>query len=367
MAKEKSKAKRKILKGYVEFLSLCPRGANTIQTVYKADDGTNKNISFAAITKDLTEQGELIACVYSPDLVDSQGDTASAKVIKQMAYDFAHSGVGIDIRHDNKAIPAEEAFVAESFIIQKGDPRFAGIKNYDGEVVDVTDGWGVVIKIEDDRLKDLYRSGAWGGISMGGLVLTEDSEKEDGALLKALKSIVEEYFTGKKSNKQNDMEINMDKKELAELLAENNKQLVAAFKEAMKPAEETTEQKTARLAKEEAEKKVTKGMGYPKPVLKENATEEEMDRFAKETDIYELSLCVDRTSVQSVREFQKMAKEIATETTGNEKTKAKDNVYGGFFKSNQDVKAKNADGSEKSVADLILAQMDKEEKEAKVA
>lgn len=366
MAKEKSKVKRKILKGYVEFLSLCPKGANTIQTVYKADDGTNKNISFAAITKDLTEQGELIACVYSPDLVDSQGDTASAKVIKQMAYDFAHSGVGIDIRHDNKAISAEEAFVAESFIIQKGDPRFAGIKNYDGKVVDVTDGWGVVIKIEDEKLKTLYRSGEWGGISMGGLVLTEDIEKEDGAILKALKSI-QDYLSGKNTNKQNDMEINMDKKELAELLLENNKQLVAAFKEAMKPAEETAEQKTARLAKEEAEKKVTKGMGYPKPILKENATEEEMDRFAKETEIYELSLCVDRTDVKSVREFQKMAKEIAAETTGNEKTKEKENVYGSFFKSNQDVKAKNPDGSEKSFGDLILAQMDKEEKEAKVA
>lgn len=374
MKDKKVKAKRRILQSKIDFLSLCPRGANTIQTVYKAEDGENKSISFSAITKDMTEQGELITCVYAPDLVDSQGDIASAEVIKDMAYGFAKEGKGIDIRHNGKAVDKEEAYVAESFIIQKNDPRFEGMKDYDGDVVNVTGGWGSVIKIENEELRKLYKSGEWGGISIGGISFVqneeEDAEDDKTALKKALIAITK-YFTGKENNTNNnnnnkndiDSEITMDAKELKAMLDANNAALVTAIKEALKPAEETAEQKTARLAKEAAEAKAAekkKGLGYPKPVLKEQPTAEDIAQYEKKLEIYELSKAVDPENLESIREFQVLSKEIASGKKVETKKKDED-AYGSFF-TNQDGTPLKKE-SDDPITDGVLALIEKEKKE----
>lgn len=339
MAKQGSNAKRQILKAKIEFLSLCPKGANTIKTVYKAADGKSKDVSFSVLAKDLTEQGELHAVVYSPNLVDCQGDYATAEVIKQMAYDFAASGQGIDIRHNNQPVAKDAAYVAESFIIQKGDPRFADMKDYAGKAVAVDGGWGVVIKIDDEELRKLYKSGEWGGISMGGLMLTKNEEAESG-LIQKMYDLFEKHFGTKKSN---DTEIDMDKKELTDVLAENNKNLVTALKEALTPKAKTEAELAAeKLAKEQGEKKL--GMGYPVPVLKENPTEADIAEFSKKMEIYELSKSVDRTDIESVRKFQKMAKEIATGKEVTVTAKKEQDAYGSFFQTNQDVNAANKSG-----------------------
>lgn len=362
MSKEKKKPKRRILKGHIQYLSLCPKGANTISTVYKADDGENKSVSFTSAVKEMNEQGELIACVYSPELVDSQGDVASAKVIKQMAYDFAKEGFGIDIKHDGQVIPKEEAFIAQSMVIDKGDSRFSGMKNYDGDVVDVTDGWGVIIKVEDERLRDLYRTGMWGGISMGGFMMVgedeyEESEKKESVIAQALKSI-ENYLSKNKINKNTEIE-DMDSKEFKAILEENNKSLstsiATAVKEALTP-QETEAQKAERLEKEVAEKagKAKKGLGYTKPVLKENPTQADIDQYEKKLEIYELSKAVDPDSVQSVREFQIAAKEIATGKKVETKKEDTD-AYGSYFSTNQDASLSNGseDATEKAMLELV--------------
>lgn len=364
MNKQKVKAKRRIIQAKIDFLSLCPKGANTIQTVYKTDDGQNKSVSFSTLTKDMTEQGELITCVYSPDLVDSQGDVASIEAIKEMAYSFSRDGKGIDIRHNGKVIPKEEVFVAESFIIQKSDPRFEDIKDYDGEVVDVTGGWGAVIKIENEELRKLYKSGEWGGISMGGLMVVQDAEKDDKtALQKALDSIVN-YFTNKENNNNNtDSEINMDAKELKTILDANNTALVTAIKEALKPAEETAEQKTARLAKEAeaAKSKKKMGLGYPQPVLKEQPTTTDIEQYERKLEIFELSKAVDPENLESIRQFQVLSKEIATGKKVETK-KADSDAYGSFF-TNQDGSLVKKE-SDDPIADGVLA-LCKKEQEAK--
>ena len=355
MAKQGSNAKRRILKAKIDFLSLCPRGANTIKTVYKADDGRDKNVSFSVLTKDLTDQGELVAVVYSPNLVDCQGDYATAEVIKQMAYDFAASGQGIDIRHNNQPVAKENAFVAESFIIQKGDSRFADMKDYDGKAVQVEGGWGVVIKIDDEELRRLYKSGEWGGISMGGFMLTKNEEAESG-LIQKMYNLFEKHFG---TNKSNDTEIEMDKKELTDVLAANNTALVTALKEALTPKAKTEAELAAeKLAKEAGEKKL--GMGYPVPVLKENPTETDIAEFSKKMEIYELSKSVDRTDIESVRKFQKMAKEIATgKEVAATTAKKEQDAYGSFFQTNQAV-----DGVVKSgEATLYQAMFAKEDAE----
>ncbi|MCZ2418667.1 MAG: XkdF-like putative serine protease domain-containing protein [Burkholderiales bacterium] len=157
--------RRRIKKANVKFISLVPKGANMLPVLYKeADQGAE----FRALSKLDEDRGELLAVVYAPEIRDSQGDIASAEVIKQMAYDAAKDGVEIDIRHDGKPVGKDRAYIAEKFIVQKGDARFADFKDYQGRPVDVAGGWAVVVKIEDPALKKLYREGAWNGVSLFG-------------------------------------------------------------------------------------------------------------------------------------------------------------------------------------------------------
>lgn len=166
---------RRIKRAKIKFLSLVPKGANRLPPIYKSESGA---FEVSLLTKGLTEKGELLAVVYAPEFRDSQGDIASAEVVKDMLYESARDGLEIDLRHDGKAIDRRKAFVAESFLIQKGDPRFVGLKDYDGNPVDPTGAWGVVVKIEDEGLRKLYREGAWRGVSMGGEGLFQ-TEKQD--------------------------------------------------------------------------------------------------------------------------------------------------------------------------------------------
>ncbi len=199
-------AKRQILSGKVDFLSLCPLGANMLSTLYKSDDG-NKKVELASISKEMSEQGELICCVYAPDMTDSQGDTASAEVIKSFAYDYAQNGGSLDINHNEKTLSNEDILVAESTIIQKGDPRFADMKDYEGYDVDVTGGWGVILKVESEDLRKFYRDGDWNGISMGGVAIVKDVE--DVSIVKALKVFFSDLMNKSKSN-TNKLENDMD-------------------------------------------------------------------------------------------------------------------------------------------------------------
>lgn len=169
--------KARIIKAKVNFISLCARGANRLPVMYKSDEGF---AYFDPLTKANMDQGEITAVVYAPNMVDSQGEYADAEVIRDMAHEFGKTGEGVDIKHNNVALSKEVAFVAENFIIQKGDPRFADMRDYQGNPVDVTGGWGVVIKIEDQGLRQAYREGKWNGVSMGGFALREAEKSSQG-------------------------------------------------------------------------------------------------------------------------------------------------------------------------------------------
>lgn len=205
-------AKRRIKKATIQFISLVPKGANQMPVLYKAED---ESASFNCIVKDdrFNEHGELTAIVYVPDRADSQGDVASAQVIKDMAHEYVRSMGAVDVRHDTKALPREKATVVESFVIQKGDPRFSDLKDYSGRPVDATGGWGVVIKIEDQELRRLYREGHWNGVSMFGPAIVE-----------AIKSDGDNLNPGK-----NDMDI----KELKEALDVSNAALAKTLSETL--------------------------------------------------------------------------------------------------------------------------------------
>jgi hypothetical protein len=182
---------RRIKKANIRFISLCPKGANQLPVLYK-DDGA---FEFQPLVKGDMEKGEIQAVVYAPELRDSQGDVADETVIRDMAHNFLKSGEGIDIRHNGKPVTKDQAHVAESFIIQKGDDRFKDMRTYSGMPVDVTGGWGVIIKVDDPTLRQEYRDGKWNGVSMGGSGVVQP-EDADNLITKFVKSLASKLGLG---------------------------------------------------------------------------------------------------------------------------------------------------------------------------
>lgn len=222
---------RRIKSARITFISLVPRGANQLPVLYKSADQT---VQFDCLVKDerFAEHGELTAVVYAPETMDSQGDVASAEVIKQMAHDYMRNVGSVDLRHDTTALPREKVAVVENFIIQEGDPRFANQKDTKGRPVNVTGGWGVVIKVDDPDLRRLYREGHWNGVSMFGPATVEPISKNAG-------SIADELAKRLSAGNHNDKEDDMDIKELEAALSKSNDslvdRLVAGLAKALKP------------------------------------------------------------------------------------------------------------------------------------
>lgn len=357
----KNNRKRQILKAKIGFISLCPAGANTIRTMYKSDDG-DKNIDLQVLSKDMTEQGELICCVYAPDMEDSQGDQASATVIKDFAYDFAKNGGNIDIRHNEEALSKDDIFIAETMIIQKDDERFEGMEDYDGNSVDVTGGWGVILKVEEEELRKLYRSGEWEGISMGGMMLVRDTSDESN-IEKILKTIFAPLMKLKKQE-NSDMSLNdKDLKQVTDVIAK-------AFEAKEKAVEKKAEED--KVAKEKADKKnadETKiGLGIPEPVLKVDPSEEDIAKQRKNLAIFELSKKVDPKDSSALFEFEMKAKEIASSDKLDDVLKDQKGLsYERFYKTNQDTtdvskQDTGQTGEDTEYADKILKEMDAEDK-----
>jgi len=328
MAKEKVKTKR-IVKANIRFISLCERGANTLSTIYKADDGEDKSVDLTTICKDMNEQGEIIACMYAPEKVDSQGDIASAAVIKEFAHDFQKNGDGIDIKHNEDVLSKDDVYVAESFIIQKGDERFSDMKDYDGNIADVTGGWGVILKVDSEDLRGLYRSGEWSGVSMGGTAVKKEDADPSG-LLKALKSIAAHFKSDDNKvnkNTENDMALNKEdleqvSKTVVETMAKVNKEAADAAAEKIKK-------------EQEADKKL--GLGYPEPVLKAAPTDEDLVNHRKCLEIFEKSKLVDPTDSRAVFAFETLKKDISASKNLDETLqKQTQDVYASVFTSNQD-------------------------------
>jgi len=155
-------------------LALCKRGMNGLRTLYKADDGTITVEMLCKASADFADTGELLAVAWVPDHADNEGDWCEAHVVKEMLYGFMLEGAQLNLSHEGKTLTREQAFVAEAFLIQKSDPRFVGWQTYTGQPVDVTGGWGTVIKIEDPAIRKDHREGGWSGVSIEGKAVVDD-------------------------------------------------------------------------------------------------------------------------------------------------------------------------------------------------
>lgn len=239
---------RKIKQAKVSFVSLCPVGTakNRLQTVYKADAPQDQvEVEFRAVTKaaaDFEEKGELLAVIYAPGLEDSDGHYAEADVVREMAHSHLQSGAALDIYHDGAAVSKADAYVAESFIIQAGDERFADWRDRDGNAVDVTGGWAQLIRIENESLRKAHRDGEWGDVSLAGTALLEPEEprvedtakaEEDGLFHRLLGRVKKALGLGENSAE----ELEMKKEELLELLDERDTALIEKLTKALRPEE----------------------------------------------------------------------------------------------------------------------------------
>ncbi|MCP5136041.1 MAG: hypothetical protein H6981_04500 [Gammaproteobacteria bacterium] len=154
-------AQRALVDLDVEFISLVDRPANGKPLVLKSAEG--KRVHTFAIVKTDDEQMRAYGIVYAPGEVDSQGDTANTEVILRAANRFMRQArtENVDAQH---SFSREAAFVAESWIVRKGDPLFG----------DQPEGaWAVGIQIGDPALWRRLKSGELAGLSLAGMAETE--------------------------------------------------------------------------------------------------------------------------------------------------------------------------------------------------
>jgi outer membrane murein-binding lipoprotein Lpp len=162
----------------VLFISLVPAGANKRQVVFKAagvdEAGRVFDRDFAVRKADDTRQ--IVYGIAYPvgdaHNLDTQGDFADAQEVERMAYAFmakGRSAYGVDRDHSYRAL--EKAFVAESWLVRKGDPIF-GAPEDEG-------AWAVGIKIAEQALYDELKKTGYRGLSIAGTCEREEIAKSE--------------------------------------------------------------------------------------------------------------------------------------------------------------------------------------------
>lgn len=167
----------------VDFISLVRKGANKKTILWKSGDDEPPRSWDVSLSKFDDEKRLVYGIVYSPGEVDSQGDHTDAKQIEKAAHLFmkgSKTGQGVDKDHSFQA--EEGAFVAESWIVKKGDSVFPD---------EPAGSWAVAIKVEDDELWSAVKKGEIGGLSMGGVAdQIEKGDRSDSAILSIIKRLI---------------------------------------------------------------------------------------------------------------------------------------------------------------------------------
>lgn len=216
----------------MEFVSLVKRGANQLPVVYKSDE---KRAEISLLTKagaNFDEEGEILGVVYAPDIEDSQGDIASADAIKKIQRESTKHGFKLDLQHDGRPLPVNDAWLAENLIIAKGDERFAAFPDANGKPRDVTGGWGIVVKVESPELRRKYRAGEWNGFSMAGPAELQDITKNVSPSIDTFMRAFETALTQGGKAAEDDM----TEAELKKALADNNEAAATAIVKALATA-----------------------------------------------------------------------------------------------------------------------------------
>lgn len=230
MATTESNQVGRITKPKIRFISLCPAGKNGVRTLYKSADG---GPTLQVLTKAMNERGELDALIYPANQLDADNEWADPDTVRKMAHDYMAAGGQVDLRHDEQSLGDRVQFV-ESYIVKSGDPDWP---EHEG-------AWAGKFRFaEGDPLRDLYRSGAWGGVSIGGTAVIERGVSP---FSKAVAMTQPTPIPAKESPQ-------MDEAQLRSLLKEDREAQSAAIAEAvakavsaaLKPADPPAEEKPA--------------------------------------------------------------------------------------------------------------------------
>ena len=300
---------RRIKDAKITLISLCARGKNRLPVLYKAD---GNSVTFEPLVKapaDFDERGELLAVVYAPEQRDADGDVADANTIRKMAHSYARDGRGLDIHHDGKPLAKSAAYVAESFIIQKGDERFAGWKNDAGAEVDVTGGWGILVQIEDPALRKAYREGAWNGVSMFGQAVVETGKSDLATqLVDTFKALLAQ------GDQRTHEEDDMKPEELSAALAKNNEELAKSLTTSIATAVAAEVAKALKPPEQKPEDKKgdTKPDAEAAPVFKGDRTNlEDVRKHRDAVKAYELRKGVDWSKPESIEKYEAELEKLA--------------------------------------------------------
>jgi len=288
---------KKIKWANVEFLSLCPRGKNGFKVLYK-EDGKFEAAAQIKKGEEFEKRGEIIAAIYVPNHPDHEDHFAQDEfAIKTMAYSHARNGSKLDLRHDEKPLSKEQAYMAESFIIQEGDPRFADMVDDEGNKVDPTGGWGAVIKLDDPELKSKYEFDGWAGVSLFGDALVQQIKSDE-------KKVVDRLLSKRKEKAR------MDEEKIQKMISE----ALAPISQALK---NLATMKKEEPVKEELKLEAPKFSGDP-------TKKEDVLAFQKELRKYELMKSVnweDPAAVEGVlKQLDKESKKESDEKLSKEET-----------------------------------------------
>lgn len=302
----------------ISFVSLCKRGKNGIKPIAKADGEDKFSCTVGATSliykKDerSIKEGLINALVWTPNREDSEGHKATPEEIVKMAHSFMKNGSQLDFNHDEKPINKSDIYVCESGIVQKGDPRFEGVTDYQGNKVDATDSWYIVMKVESEELKKQYQEGVIDGVSMGGVArVVPEEEKDNQSLLKSILDCVKP----KKQPKENDMK----PEEVAEIVK-------SSIEAGLKPVTDRLE----KLEKGDVEVETTEG--EKKKVEKSFDPTDLKQVQAKIKDLKKAKL-MENLDITDVKDLEELAKALeASGATVDEKEEVTTNKFDSILK-----------------------------------
>ena len=147
----------------VEFISLVEAPANGKSLILK--NGELEARVFQLLKTD-DELQVAYGLVYAPEEVDAQDDIADSATIRRAAYEFMRKRRtdAVDVEHGFSAI---NAFVAESWIVQKGDPMFSELG-----------AWAVGVRVDDIDIWRRLKKGELTGLSLAGIAQRTSAEPQ---------------------------------------------------------------------------------------------------------------------------------------------------------------------------------------------
>lgn len=279
--------KRRIKSATVERLALCRRGKTGLKVLFKSD-GTAE---VPTLMKGDMVKGEVLAVAYPLGHSDADGDFAdSMEAIESMAHSFLREGAQLDIEHGGDVLSKDQAWVKESFIVQKGDERFAEWPAYDGSSVDVTGGWAVKLQIDDPALRKSYADGEWDGVSLFGSAAVEPVDVK--AASERVAARMTEYA------KENQM---------------TKEQIEALVKETVAKAVEASASKPADTPEPKAEPEAEVEKAAPPKFEGDPLNAEDLAKYERELRKFEIQKAIDagELSADQLAEMRKSLEPVA--------------------------------------------------------